>query len=107
MITRNEVFSAINGERDHQDKKWGSIEAHPHEVGSWILIMESLLCDARKAWQSAHGDRDALDEIRKVAGTAVACMEQHGVPTRAEMLKMKDDTRLKQKLNKQFRELGQ
>lgn len=106
MITRSEVFSAINGERDHQDKKWGSIGDHPHEVGSWILIMESLLADARKAWQSATGDRDALDEIRKVAGTAVACMEQHGVPTRSEMLKLKDDERLRRKLDKQFRELG-
>lgn len=82
FFKRQEVYRVIDGERDHQDKKWGSIEKHPHEVGSWILIMESLLDDARKGWQSAQGNTAALDEIRKVVSVGVACIEQHGCPSR-------------------------
>jgi hypothetical protein len=79
---RDTVYNIIDGERDHQDAKWGCIEDHPHEVGGWILIMESLLADARKAWQSKTGDRDAMSEIRKVIAVGVAAMEQHGAPRR-------------------------
>jgi hypothetical protein len=73
------VFAVIVDERSHQDRKWGTVEEHPHEVGSWILIMESLLADARSAWSGNRGDAGALDEIRKVCAVGVACMEQHGV----------------------------
>ena len=81
-MNRETVYALIDGERDPPDRKWGDIEDHPHELGSWILIMESLLEDARKAYQCANGDRKALDEIRKVVAVGVACMEQHGAPRR-------------------------
>ena len=92
-MNRTTVYAAIDGERDHQDKKWGDIETHPHEVGSWILIMEALLDDARKAWQSVNGSRDALGEIRKAVAVGVAAMEQHGVPTREWEERRKDEVR--------------
>lgn len=75
---REAVFGAIAEERDHQDRKWGTVEEHPHEVGSWLTIMDQLLEDAKRAWMSQPGDHGALDEIRKVAAVAVACMDQHG-----------------------------
>ena len=75
---REAVFGAITEERDHQDRKWGTVEDHPHEVGSWLTIMDQLLEDAKRAWMSRRGDHGALDEIRKVAAVAVACMDQHG-----------------------------
>jgi len=82
-MKRDTVYAIVDQERDHQDAKWGTIEAHPHEVGSWILIMESLLADARKAWQSTNGDRDAMGEIRKVVAVGIAAMEaQDCIPTR-------------------------
>ncbi len=39
MATRQQVFSAVSDERVFQDRKWGTIEDHPHEVGSWLTIM--------------------------------------------------------------------
>jgi hypothetical protein len=79
---RDDVYTLIDGERDHQDAKWGEIEDHPHEVGSWILILEKLVQDARLAWVGKTGDKGALAEVRQIAAVAVACIEQHGAPSR-------------------------
>lgn len=77
-----DVLAAVIGERSFQDRKWGTIEDHTHEVGSWLTIMRCLLSDAEKAYMSQRGDNGALDELRKVVAVGVACMEQHGVPSR-------------------------
>lgn len=82
MADRQEVYSAINDERVYQDRKWGTIEEHPHEVGSWLTIMRQLLSDAERAYANGRGDAVALDELRKVVAVGVACMEQHGVVPR-------------------------
>jgi hypothetical protein len=81
-MNRATIYDVIDGERDHQDAKWGTIQQHPHEVGGWLLIMEKLLDDARRAWASSRGDGPALEEVRKVVAVGVACMEQHGVTPR-------------------------
>lgn len=81
-IRRDQVFRAIDNERIYQDLKWGTIQEHPHEVGAWLTVMRKLLNDADYAWCGQRGDVGALDEIRKVAAVAVACMEQHGVVLR-------------------------
>jgi hypothetical protein len=75
---KQEVLNAIQEERVYQNRKWGTVEQRPHEVGAWITIMRSLLSRAETAWASSKGDTGALDEIRKVAAVAIACMEQHG-----------------------------
>ena len=85
MTDRNEVYSAIDDERVFQDRKWGTIEQHPHEVGSWLTIMRQLLNDAEREYMSQRGDHGALDEIRKVAAVGVACMEQHGPVPRSPL----------------------
>jgi len=82
MSTRQEVFSTINDERVFQDRKWGTIQEHPHEVGSWLTIMRQLLNDAERAYVSQRGDFGAIDELRKVVAVGVACMEQHGTVPR-------------------------
>ena len=84
MSARQQVFSAINGERAFQDRKWGPLEEHPHEVGAWLTIMRQLLNDAERAYMTQSGDAGALDELRKVVSVGVACMEQHGpIPRKA------------------------
>lgn len=82
-MQQEDVLAAVIGERTYQDRKWGTIEEHPHEVGSWLTIMRQMLTDAERAYMSQRGDLDALDELRKVVAVGVACMEQHGVPSRA------------------------
>jgi hypothetical protein len=79
---RQQIYEIVDGERDWQDRKWGTIDNHPHEVGGWLTIMRKLLTDAESAWASSAGDSAALDDIRKVIATGVACAEQHGLPTR-------------------------
>lgn len=39
MTERSEVYAAVSDERVYQDRKWGKIEDHPHEVGGWLTIM--------------------------------------------------------------------
>ena len=82
MLKREEVYAAIDSERVHQDRKWGTIEKHPHEVGGWLTLMRQHLRDAEAAWSSQPDDREALAEIRKVLAIGVACCEQHGVKKR-------------------------
>jgi len=73
-----DVLSAIYDERVFQNRKWGTVTDHPHEVGGWLTIMRKILTDADAAWSGNKGDIGALDEIRKVVAVGIACMEQHG-----------------------------
>ena len=77
-MKNEDVMGAIREERAFQDEKWGTIKQHPHEVGAWLTIIRKLLCDADAAWSSKNGDDAALDEIRKIVSTGIACMQQHG-----------------------------
>lgn len=81
-MERSKVYDAIDSERLFQDRKWGTIEEHPHEVGGWLTLMRKLLGDAEKAWSESNNDIAALAEIRKVLAVGVACCEQHGVEQR-------------------------
>jgi hypothetical protein len=80
-----DVLVAVNDERVFQNRKWGTIKEHPHEVGGWLTIMRKLLTEAEAAWASTRGDIDALNEIRKIVATGIACMEQHPVINRSPM----------------------
>lgn len=55
-----EVLTAIHDERVFQNRKWGTIQDHPHEVGGYLTIMRKLLADADQAWSSNKGDYGAL-----------------------------------------------
>jgi hypothetical protein len=87
-MIRERVYNAIDSERDFQDRKWGTVEEHPHEVGGWLTIMRQLLRDAEKAWASSSTDLTATDEIRKVVAVGMACLEQHGVPMRSKFVEV-------------------
>lgn len=82
-MKRENVYESIDSERNHQDRKWGNIQQHPHEVGGWLTLMRKLLSDAESAWASSNGDYKALQELRKVLAVGVACAEQHGMPGRS------------------------
>lgn len=82
--TQLEIIAAIVRERDHQTRKHGSIEEHPHTVGEWLLIMEAELAEAKQAWCKGSGDEGALREMLQVVATGFAAMEQHGVAERED-----------------------
>lgn len=81
-MNRLQVYDAIDTEREYQNEKWGDVGKHPHEVGGWLTIIRSLLFSAERAWASAASDDEALNELRQLAAVAVACGEQHGMPSR-------------------------
>ena len=83
-MEREKVYHAIDTERDFQERKWGTIRAHGHEVGAYLTIMRNLLVDADRAWAANNNDYDAMEEIRKMVAVGVACCEQHGVQTRSK-----------------------
>jgi hypothetical protein len=85
-MERAKVYEAIDSERLHQDRKWGTIDEHPHEVGAWLTIMRCLLAKAETEWSTKADDCAALREIRQILAVGVACCEQYGVETRSKWL---------------------
>ena len=79
QIDKN-VLDAVHAERVYQNRKWGTIFEHPHEVGGYLTLIRKLLGDAEAAWSTQRGDIGALDEIRKIVAVGIACMEQHAPP---------------------------
>lgn len=72
-----DVFALITAERTYQDRKWGSLTDHPHEVGAWLLVMKGKLDAAIAHWQTTPHDRPALSNLIKAVAVGVACLEQH------------------------------
>jgi hypothetical protein len=90
-MLRPEVYKLIDGERDYQD----SFIANPNNnrseggepyakrtVGEFLVMLDSYLRRAKDGWTNNAGNEQALDNIRKIAGIAVHCMEKHGAPER-------------------------
>jgi len=77
--TRNEVYLVIDGERDYQDKLPPTrTDGQPHTVGNYITMLGYYHSKLQEAWALNSGDQQALDVMRKIAGIAVHCMEDHG-----------------------------
>jgi hypothetical protein len=83
MTPREEVFAAINGEREYQTGKWGG-ESYDRwqSIGDWLAYMRHYLNMAEAAHTTSDDRNAPLIQIRKVAALAVACMEVHGAPKR-------------------------
>ncbi len=86
-MTRQEVYELIDGEREYQDAQItnGRFEGgsnQKHEVGAYITMLTHYVNKLQEAWTMNHGDQAALDVMRKCAGIAVHCMEDHGAPAR-------------------------
>lgn len=86
-MERSKVYELIDGEREYQDAQWTKAgmtgTPNPLTVGEFILLMEDYLAQARKVWiQEAKPNTMSTVLVRKVAGIAVNCMEQHGAPSR-------------------------
>lgn len=83
---RNQVYAAVDSERDYQDAGRGNAKRHegmpPMTPGEYILCMERCLHAAREAWYKPKGGVACLDDIRKVTALGVSCMELHGAPFR-------------------------
>ena len=54
-------------------------------IGEFVLLLEEYTYRARLEWSlEKKPEHRTLHFIRKVAGIAVNCMEQHGAPKRGD-----------------------
>ena len=101
MTTRQEVYSAIDSERDYQDAMWGdtlSGDREPTEdedggdrtVDEFSVYLIGYANDLLHNASHFSSTEDKLEIIRKLAGLSVACMEQHGAPRRAMPEKLRN-----------------
>jgi hypothetical protein len=79
-LTRERVYKLIDGERDYQDHlpRNDVKEQRPMEQ---LALIETICERARAAWYDHPGQLD-MAFMRKIAGVAVRCMEDHGAPER-------------------------
>jgi hypothetical protein len=81
--SRKEVYEAIDTERAYQDRLPATrTEGHDHSVGDYITMLARYQQHLVTAWTDNPGDTEALHVMRKIAGIAVHCMEDHGAPRR-------------------------
>ncbi len=92
IMTREEVYKAIDTEREYQEKMWNSDTkaSGATNISSFICWMEAYL---RKASDLAcsndetpgsESSKAITDMIRKVVALGVACGELNGMPERKE-----------------------
>lgn len=80
-MNRNAVYDLIDGERDYQDRRWADSGGRPKSdsetpVSSWLLYIETQLNRAKDSIYNLD-EQGALEYVRKIAGLAVACMENN------------------------------
>lgn len=82
-MKREDVYKLIDSERKYQEQlPYYSEEAEKkHPVSSWMIAIEKHL-DNAKAEVYKLDDAAALEEVRKIAAIAVACMENNDTPER-------------------------
>lgn len=84
-MTREEVYHLINGERDYQDHLSSErTDGTQHSVGDYVTMLTYYVSKLQEAWTMNPGTTQALDVMRKCAGIAVHCMEDHGAPARKQ-----------------------
>lgn len=78
---RTEVYAAIDSERQYQQQlaRNDVKEQNPMEH---LAIIRRICRDMEDHWYDKPG-QPPMDYMRKIAGVAVRCMEQHGAPLRA------------------------
>jgi hypothetical protein len=80
-MTFEQAVAEVKKEREHQDNKWGSIEAGRNQsIPGFLIVLEAELNEAKAGWMKNVQGRDScLAEIKQVAAVAIACLQTHGV----------------------------
>lgn len=84
MANREDVYKAVDGEREYQDAGEGNSPDGEQGVPEFLLALDLYVRKAVKAWHKGGDGRDeaTLHVVRKVTAIGVSCMEQHGAPER-------------------------
>lgn len=91
-LNRQDVYKAIDSERDYQDSRWGSTlsgnrpaeedEGGNRTLDEYVLYIQGYANDLAQFASRSSNWEEKLHRVRKVAGLCVAAMEQHGAPHR-------------------------
>lgn len=75
-----EVMNLVVKELVHQREKYGSIEDNPHEAGTWLLLIQDELDEAKRGLIKGGSGRDSWTyELIQVAALCVAALMQLGM----------------------------
>lgn len=80
-MKRQEVYEAINSERDYQDSKWGTLNDPnyvSYEPSQFLIDIEIHLNKAKQANYDID-KKGVMDELRKIGALAVKCGEIHNM----------------------------
>lgn len=81
MSTRQEVYAAIDSERDYQDSRWTELD-EVNKVGDFLIYMRNYLDKAFQVHYAGTERENSLQFVRKVTALGVAAMEKFGAPQR-------------------------
>jgi hypothetical protein len=79
-VTRNEVYAAVDSERNYQENLPRSTEKVQAPL-EHLTIIRRIVRDMEDSWYDNPGKAD-MNFMRKIAAVAVRAMEQHGAPLR-------------------------
>lgn len=80
--TRDDVYAAIDSERAYQEALPRN-DVKDQTPMEHLTIIRRICRDMEDAWYDKAG-QPSMDFMRKIAGVAVRCMEQHGAPIRPD-----------------------
>ena len=85
MVKREDVYKLIDGERAYQDGL-GTDRVEDNRqrrtVCEELVLLQVYIQRAMEIWVDTPGDSEAEAMMRKIAGIAVRCMENHDTPGR-------------------------
>ena len=85
MYSREDVYKVIDTERAYQNSlPPNRTDGSTHTVGDYVTMMQNYQADLVRAWTVNAGNDEALKVMRKLAGIAVRCMEEHGAIPRVQ-----------------------
>jgi hypothetical protein len=81
-MTREKIYRAIDSEREYQDQRW---PGHKHSITEYLVYIRDYVEEAlhRGSREDDSNIKQVqTDSLRKIAGLAVAAMEEHEVTDR-------------------------
>jgi hypothetical protein len=84
MMTREDAFTLVSGERDYQEDclkrgRWSRLSKTPMEFLADIRVYSRK---AEEVYVQTGVDALAMNEIRKIAALCISAMERNGSPSR-------------------------
>jgi hypothetical protein len=85
---RDQVYAAIDSERDYQEEVWGASLSSDQPgngdrtLDEFALYIGGYADDLTRVSSHSGSPQAKLEVVRKVAALCVAAMEQHGAPHR-------------------------